>query len=326
MTEPHEGLRRHKLLPAEIRQRLPPLYSQENQGDAAIVHVKFFSPYSGWAWYATEFDGEDTFFGLVRGHEEELGYFSYNELVNANKNGLPLVERDTSWGPMPLGEAKLHEAHARGEHGRSSHFNCPYCIEDRQVLGNDGPSPRDLTYAVADVDDGRDYDDPDDDEEIPDDLSDAPKFWDTFPEHRAVLLEEVHSTHPERWGDKPWSGLPDDLKQALKHVAPDHYEIVDAATPEEAARWRSPDPLTPPTPGTCERPNFDTGKLEPVPCFTALGVHNLDQFGTVLEDLHTLITDLEPNCTESERDGMWGAYARLYDIYTSMRQTARNTR
>jgi hypothetical protein len=64
-----------ELLPAEIRAQLPTLYAQSESSDA-IVYVKFFNPNSDWTWYATEFDGEDLFFGLVQGFEEELGYFS----------------------------------------------------------------------------------------------------------------------------------------------------------------------------------------------------------------------------------------------------------
>jgi hypothetical protein len=59
------------LLPPEIRSQLPSLYSQEKIADP-IAYIKFFNPLSNWTWYATEFDGEDTFFGLVQGFEEEL--------------------------------------------------------------------------------------------------------------------------------------------------------------------------------------------------------------------------------------------------------------
>jgi len=34
--------------------------------------VSSFTPDSSWTWYAMEFDGVDTFFGLVNGFEEEL--------------------------------------------------------------------------------------------------------------------------------------------------------------------------------------------------------------------------------------------------------------
>jgi len=93
-----------KLLTKEIRKKLPLLYSQESLGKEAIVHVKLFTPDSSWTWYITEFDGEDTFFGLVDGHEKELGYFSFTELQTVRGSmGLP-IERDLYWKPKTLKE------------------------------------------------------------------------------------------------------------------------------------------------------------------------------------------------------------------------------
>jgi hypothetical protein len=96
--------RGHKLLTAELRKQLPALYSQEDKGLDAKVIVKFFSPYSNWTWYATEFDGEDTFFGLVQGFEEELGYFSLSELEAVEWQKVPAVERDCHWTQRTLKE------------------------------------------------------------------------------------------------------------------------------------------------------------------------------------------------------------------------------
>jgi hypothetical protein len=98
-----------KLLTDKIRKQLPPLYSQENiPVDEQIIQVKFFSPFNGWTWYATEFDGEDTFFGLVVGLDTELGYFSLSELegLTAMHGQLKLVERDAYWTPRPIAEVK----------------------------------------------------------------------------------------------------------------------------------------------------------------------------------------------------------------------------
>ncbi|MCK5226144.1 MAG: DUF2958 domain-containing protein [Planctomycetes bacterium] len=93
-----------KLLTQKIRKKLPPLYSQEDKGGKAIVHVKFFTPDSNWTWWATEFDGKDTFFGLVDGFEKELGYFSLKELESVRGSmGLP-IERDLYWTPKTLEE------------------------------------------------------------------------------------------------------------------------------------------------------------------------------------------------------------------------------
>ena len=93
-----------KLLTAEIRKKLPPLYSQDDLGGKAVAHLKMFTPSAGWTWYATEYDGEDTFFGLVDGHEKELGYFSLSELQKVRGPlGLP-IERDLYWQPKTLEE------------------------------------------------------------------------------------------------------------------------------------------------------------------------------------------------------------------------------
>ena len=93
-----------KLLTKKLTEKLPALYAQEKLGSKAVAYVKFFSPDSNWTFWATEFDGKDTFFGLVNGHEKELGYFSLTELEGIRgPMGLP-IERDLYWQPKPLEE------------------------------------------------------------------------------------------------------------------------------------------------------------------------------------------------------------------------------
>ncbi|GAI86723.1 unnamed protein product [marine sediment metagenome] len=95
-----------KLMTKEILNKIPKLYEQDKLGDNAVVHVKFFYPWSNWTWYATEFDGKDIFFGLVDGHEIELGYFSLNELKSVKgPHGLG-IERDLYFGTKTLKEIK----------------------------------------------------------------------------------------------------------------------------------------------------------------------------------------------------------------------------
>lgn len=65
--------------------------------DAPII-VKFFTPTSSWTWYATEFDGEDMFFGLVDGFEKEFGYFSLSELESIDGPHGVGIERDLYFG------------------------------------------------------------------------------------------------------------------------------------------------------------------------------------------------------------------------------------
>ena len=92
------------LLTKANRKDLPALYSQDGKGGDAIAVVKFFDPTGSWTWYATEFDGEDTFFGLVDGHEKELGYFSLSELKSVRGRFGLGIERDRYFTPKPLKE------------------------------------------------------------------------------------------------------------------------------------------------------------------------------------------------------------------------------
>ena len=92
------------LMPEDVRKKIPGLYKQEELGPDAVAHVKYFTPDSGWTWYATEFDGEDTFFGLVDGFEKELGYFSLAELCTAKGPLCLPIERDLYWEPKTLKE------------------------------------------------------------------------------------------------------------------------------------------------------------------------------------------------------------------------------
>ena len=93
-----------KLLTKQIRKELPSLYSQEPLGLDAKVIVKFFTPWTNWTWYATEFDGEDRFFGLVCGHEKELGYFSLTELESISGPAGLKIERDMYFDQKRLRE------------------------------------------------------------------------------------------------------------------------------------------------------------------------------------------------------------------------------
>ncbi len=94
-----------KLLTKEILGRLPKLGETDGQKDP-ICQVKFFTPDAQWTWYGIEYDGKDIFFGYVKGLENELGYFSLNELREVRGSlGLP-VERDMYFNPCPLSKIK----------------------------------------------------------------------------------------------------------------------------------------------------------------------------------------------------------------------------
>ena len=56
-----------------IREAFKKTGSQDGKGAEATCIVKFFDPTGSWTWNATEFDGKDTFFGLVDGFELGVG-------------------------------------------------------------------------------------------------------------------------------------------------------------------------------------------------------------------------------------------------------------
>ena len=89
-----------ELLTKEIREAFQKTGSQDGKGAEAICIAKFFDPTGSWTWYATEFDGEDTFFGLVDGFELEWGDFSLSELQSVKGRFGLGIERDRYFG-MP---------------------------------------------------------------------------------------------------------------------------------------------------------------------------------------------------------------------------------
>jgi hypothetical protein len=98
------------LLTNDIRQRLPRLYETQEDRNP-MLQVKFFTPWTSWTWYASEFDGEDLFFGLVEGLETEWGYFSLKELESVRGPGGLRIERDLYFVPTPASQIdKRHDA------------------------------------------------------------------------------------------------------------------------------------------------------------------------------------------------------------------------
>jgi hypothetical protein len=98
-----------KLLTAELIKKIPELGTQDGKDltDIPII-IKFFHPFSSWTWYVTEghchVGGDWEFFGLVRGHEVELGPFMLSELEEVKIHGLG-IERDRHFGEHTLAEA-----------------------------------------------------------------------------------------------------------------------------------------------------------------------------------------------------------------------------
>jgi len=104
-----DGKRRHKLLDKASAKKLPALRSQDTADPT--VFVKLFSIQSAATWYATEFDGDRTFFGYVdlgTGFGLEAGYFDLYELglLTFTGYGVPSIERDRFFKPCKLSEVR----------------------------------------------------------------------------------------------------------------------------------------------------------------------------------------------------------------------------
>lgn len=93
-------------VPDEMREQIPSLYASSQQDDPLAI-VKLFTPDSSWTWYIVEYDQHERLcFGLVVGHERELGYFSLAELEEVRGPlGLP-IERDLHFEPTPLSDCR----------------------------------------------------------------------------------------------------------------------------------------------------------------------------------------------------------------------------
>lgn len=96
-----------ELLPKELRDKIPSLYSTEDESDP-MVFCKLFL--DGWTWYITELsiDGDICFGYVVSPYESELGYFSLEELKSLRGRLGIWVERDLYFKPIPL--SKINRA------------------------------------------------------------------------------------------------------------------------------------------------------------------------------------------------------------------------
>jgi hypothetical protein len=95
------------LIPHELLHTIPDLYETEEAPDP-ICHIKLFTPDSNWTWYIIELSKQDhnLCFGYVIGLENELGYFSLDELISIRGSLGLRVERDLSFEPAPLSVIK----------------------------------------------------------------------------------------------------------------------------------------------------------------------------------------------------------------------------
>ena len=90
-----------KLLTKEIVEKAQKQYKKSSDLESQKVIAKFFHPTADWTWYLMNLGKDkDYAWGIVKGHEVEIGSFSINELESLQ---LPLglgIERDKAWKPI----------------------------------------------------------------------------------------------------------------------------------------------------------------------------------------------------------------------------------
>jgi hypothetical protein len=92
---------RQMALTQQIRNRLPTLYSTDGAGTEAIGQVRYFWGSSA-SFVATEFDGEDTFFGYISGVQEDgWTYMSLSEMWSTHGRFMG-TERDYHFTPTAI--------------------------------------------------------------------------------------------------------------------------------------------------------------------------------------------------------------------------------
>jgi len=96
-----------ELITKEIEAKLPKTGEQEGVKDP-IAYAKFFTPWTGWTWYAFEYDPNTrNCFGYVIGTDDELGYFNVDELESIQGPFGLGIERDIFFEPTPYSELKI---------------------------------------------------------------------------------------------------------------------------------------------------------------------------------------------------------------------------
>lgn len=99
----------YDLLPADIVGNIPKLAATSDDPDPTL-HIKLFTPDSGFTWYVAEYDPESRIgYGFVIGPFPEWGTFSFDEIRKLRGSlGLP-VERDLHFSPCPSSQiTKVH--------------------------------------------------------------------------------------------------------------------------------------------------------------------------------------------------------------------------
>ena len=103
-----------KLLTKEITKKATKQYDEGSDMEQMVV-AKFFNPIGNGTWYLMNMDkDEDYCWGIVKGHEVEMGSFSMKELESIKLPFGLKIERDLMFEPMKASD--VWEQLNKGEH------------------------------------------------------------------------------------------------------------------------------------------------------------------------------------------------------------------
>jgi len=104
-----------KLLTKEIAEQLQKQYPMGSDMEQMVI-AKLFDPCSSWSWYLINQDPEDFYYlwGIVQGHEVEMGSINLAALEEYRGRLGIGIERDISFTPTPA--KTVWEKLLKGEH------------------------------------------------------------------------------------------------------------------------------------------------------------------------------------------------------------------
>ena len=103
-----------QLLTNEIKDKAKKQYKKGSSLNQDII-AKFFDPTGSWTWYLMNIaDDEDYAWGIVKGHDVEMGSFSISELKSIRLPFGLSIERDKFFKPIKAKE--LYDGLIQGKH------------------------------------------------------------------------------------------------------------------------------------------------------------------------------------------------------------------
>ena len=108
-------MNREELLPKEVLDKIPPLYTyEETSANDIVIQVKYFLVSFTWLVAECEVQGDDVmFYGYVINHTtpefSEWGSFTLRQLMEVKLPGGLGVERDLYFDAVKFGECKEEE-------------------------------------------------------------------------------------------------------------------------------------------------------------------------------------------------------------------------